>query len=183
MKKHYQLNGEDVVLDDLQLESVRDFDGHTSQLLSYNLNGHVMNYEICLHDSIHGMLYKVDAEGPKHQVGEFQVLPGMGGKGLVINYAGIIWRCDELVTNKRKKVDLGDAPIISPMPGKILKILVEQGESVAKGQPLLILEAMKMEHTLKAPRAGVVAAILKAQGDSIDGGIILVKLEPADEGA
>ena len=61
----------------------------------------------------------------------------------------------------------GDDPggrLTAPMPGKVIALLAEAGKRIEKGAPLLVLEAMKMEHTIKAPRAGVVKAFLLRAG-------------------
>ena len=63
------------------------------------------------------------------------------------------------------------------MPGVVLKILVKQGDVVAKGAPLLILEAMKMEHQIIAPREGAIAAVNCSEGEMVQPGIDLVTLE------
>jgi len=63
------------------------------------------------------------------------------------------------------------------MPGKVIAVLVEKGARVEKGAPLVILEAMKMEHTITAPRAGTVAAIRFAAGEQVDEGVDLLILE------
>lgn len=62
----------------------------------------------------------------------------------------------------------------APMPGLVLKILVKQGDVVAKGAPLLILEAMKMEHQITAPYDGTVAAIHCKEGELVQPGVELV---------
>jgi acyl-CoA carboxylase subunit alpha len=67
----------------------------------------------------------------------------------------------------------------SPMPGKVLKILVETGQKVSAGDPLIILEAMKMEHTMRAALDGVVEAVLVSQGEVIAPGQLLVQMAPA----
>lgn len=67
--------------------------------------------------------------------------------------------------------------LLSPMPGKILKISVKVGDLVEKGQALLVMEAMKMEHTLKAPHAGTVKALPFSEGDQVQGGTELLILE------
>ena len=67
--------------------------------------------------------------------------------------------------------------IISPMPGKILQINVKTGDLVKSGQTLLVMEAMKMEHTIKSPRSGTVSNIPWNRGDRVEGGIILMELE------
>jgi propionyl-CoA carboxylase alpha chain len=66
----------------------------------------------------------------------------------------------------------------SPMPGQVLKILVETGQQVRKGEALVILEAMKMEHTLRAAIDGVVAAILVKTGAVVAPGEVLIHVNP-----
>ncbi|HLG14224.1 MAG TPA: acetyl-CoA carboxylase biotin carboxylase subunit [Blastocatellia bacterium] len=64
----------------------------------------------------------------------------------------------------------------APMPGQVLKILVTVGQSVSAGDPLVILEAMKMEQTLRASSGGVVEAVLVKQGDVVAPGDVLVEI-------
>jgi 3-methylcrotonyl-CoA carboxylase alpha subunit len=64
----------------------------------------------------------------------------------------------------------------SPMPGKVLKILVETGQKVSAGDPLIILEAMKMEHTMRAALDGVVESILVGDGEVVGPGQLLVQI-------
>lgn len=66
--------------------------------------------------------------------------------------------------------------IESPMPGTILDIKVSAGESVTCGQPVLVLEAMKMENDICAPRDGVVTSICVGKGDSVESGSLLYTL-------
>ncbi len=70
--------------------------------------------------------------------------------------------------------DLPNNRVVSPMPGTIIARLVEPGARVEKGQPLLVREAMKMEHTLKAPGAGVLTAFRCAVGEPVSEGVELV---------
>jgi 3-methylcrotonyl-CoA carboxylase alpha subunit len=70
-----------------------------------------------------------------------------------------------------------DGAILSPMPGKIVSVAVKAGAKVAKGEPLLVLEAMKMEHTLTAPFAGKVAELKAKAGEQVSEGVVLAKLE------
>jgi 3-methylcrotonyl-CoA carboxylase alpha subunit len=67
--------------------------------------------------------------------------------------------------------------LVAPMPGKVIALLAEPGRAVEKGAPLLVLEAMKMEHTVLAPRAGVVRSFRFAPGDQVGEGDELVELE------
>lgn len=67
----------------------------------------------------------------------------------------------------------GGTTIAAPMPGTILNILVRQGETVTKGQTLLILEAMKMENKIKSGIDGVVASIAVKEGETVNTGQVL----------
>ncbi|MGA0600383.1 biotin carboxylase N-terminal domain-containing protein [Caulobacter sp. KR2-114] len=73
----------------------------------------------------------------------------------------------------------GDGAIRSPMPGRIVTLAAQAGAQVAKGAPLVTLEAMKMEHAMTAPFDGVVAEVSVAVGDQVTEGAVLVRLEPA----
>jgi propionyl-CoA carboxylase alpha chain/3-methylcrotonyl-CoA carboxylase alpha subunit len=73
----------------------------------------------------------------------------------------------------------GDGAVRSPMPGKIVAVAVREGAKVAKGAPLVTLEAMKMEHALAAPFDGKVAELKVKAGDQVSEGVLLVKLEHA----
>jgi len=67
-------------------------------------------------------------------------------------------------------------PIKAPMPGLILKILVTEGQTLKKGDPVLILEAMKMENVFKSPTDAVVKSINIEQGQAVEKGQILIDL-------
>jgi geranyl-CoA carboxylase alpha subunit len=67
----------------------------------------------------------------------------------------------------------------APMPGVVTRVLVSSGDAVTRGQPLLTLEAMKMEHVIRAPTEGRVARVLARPGELVNGGAALVELEPA----
>ena len=69
----------------------------------------------------------------------------------------------------------------APMPGKVLSLNVAEGDTVTKGQKLLVLEAMKMEHALAAPRDGVIASVLISAGDQVGDGDALVTLVEDEE--
>lgn len=68
-------------------------------------------------------------------------------------------------------------PVKAPMPGMILKILVEPGQAIQKGDRLLILEAMKMENVLKASHPGVVKAIRAEERTAVEKGAVLIEME------
>jgi biotin carboxyl carrier protein len=69
------------------------------------------------------------------------------------------------------------AAITAPMPGTVIKVLVEPGTHVTARQPLVVLEAMKMETPLVAPYDATVRAVHVAEGDRVAGGALLVELE------
>jgi 3-methylcrotonyl-CoA carboxylase alpha subunit len=71
--------------------------------------------------------------------------------------------------------------LTAPMPGRIVAVLVEPGATIAKGTPLVIMEAMKMEYTIAAPRDGVVAEIHYAVGAVVNEGAELLAFSPAGE--
>jgi 3-methylcrotonyl-CoA carboxylase alpha subunit len=63
------------------------------------------------------------------------------------------------------------------MPGRVIAVFVEPGARITSGQALLVVEAMKMEHSLRAPRDGVVASVVCKVGDQVEEGRELVVLE------
>jgi biotin carboxyl carrier protein len=75
------------------------------------------------------------------------------------------------------KTSGGPARIVAPMPGKIVRVLVTQGQAVEAGQGLVVIEAMKMENELKAPRAGFIKDVSARDGQAVDAGALLVVLE------
>jgi biotin carboxyl carrier protein len=71
----------------------------------------------------------------------------------------------------------GAAEIVSPMPGKIVRILVERGTHVEAGDGVVVVEAMKMQNEMKAPKAGVVVSINAAEGATVSAGDVLAVIE------
>jgi 3-methylcrotonyl-CoA carboxylase alpha subunit len=75
---------------------------------------------------------------------------------------------------------VADGAIVSPMPGKLIAVDVGQGDAVKKGQKLVTLEAMKMEHSLVAPFDGIVAELNAAEGAQVSEGTLLVRIEKGE---
>jgi len=90
----------------------------------------------------------------------------VGGKDVVLSSS----------TRKKKKGE-GEGHMLSPMPGKILSVLVNVGDEIKKGDTVLIMEAMKMEHPIKASKDGKVIKVFFKEGEQIEGGIELVEME------
>jgi biotin carboxyl carrier protein len=71
----------------------------------------------------------------------------------------------------------GRRAIVAPMPGRVVKVLVERGQAVAARQGVVVVEAMKMENELRAPRAGTVSEVLVSEGMSVEAHATLVVIE------
>jgi 3-methylcrotonyl-CoA carboxylase alpha subunit len=72
--------------------------------------------------------------------------------------------------------DIAGGRLTAPMPGRVIQLLVAAGEAVRQGQAMMVIEAMKMEHTIAAPRDGVVEAVHYAAGDPVEEGAELIAL-------
>ena len=71
---------------------------------------------------------------------------------------------------------MGEGGLTAPMPGTVREVLVKTGQRVREGQPMMILEAMKMEHQISAPESGEVSSIYFMEGDRVDMGEILISI-------
>jgi propionyl-CoA carboxylase alpha chain len=72
--------------------------------------------------------------------------------------------------------------LVAPMPGSVVRVLVEPGAAVTKGDALVVLEAMKMEHTVASPSDGTVGEVRVTAGQQVDAGSVLVVVETAESG-
>jgi 3-methylcrotonyl-CoA carboxylase alpha subunit len=84
---------------------------------------------------------------------------------------------DPLDVTQYEAVAAGEGSVRSPLPGKIIDLKVKAGDTVSRGQPLLVLEAMKMEHTLAAPADGTVKSVRYGVGEQVPEGAELVEFE------
>jgi biotin carboxyl carrier protein len=73
--------------------------------------------------------------------------------------------------------DAGRAQVKAPMPGKVVRVLVETGQAVEAGQALIVVEAMKMQNELKSPKAGTVTELRAATGATVNAGDVLAVIE------
>lgn len=94
---------------------------------------------------------------------------------------GQTWRIEPLRSSGNAADSASDGAIISPMPGRVIGVAVMAGQAVIKGQKLLTLEAMKMEHSLIAPFDGVVTALNAQEGGQVSEGILLVQIAQAEK--
>lgn len=142
---------------------------------------------------------EIRVHGPETGVTAQGNLDGDGSIDAVIDgqrlRAGVVRQGDEIVillpgeshrltiVDPRAAGDVeesGGGRLTAPMPGKIVQVLVADGAAVEKGQPLLILEAMKMEHTISAPGRGTVAKVNFGAGDQVTEGAVLLQFEAAE---
>ncbi len=97
---------------------------------------------------------------------------------LTILHSGYSYQLDILnKTEYSGDEEAAPGSLSSPMPGKVIEVLVQEGDKVKKGTALIILEAMKMEHTISAPLDGTVTALHYAAGDMLDEGVELLVVE------
>tara|TARA_B100000945_G_C20300862_1_gene557974 strand:- start:99 stop:608 length:510 start_codon:yes stop_codon:yes gene_type:complete len=98
-----------------------------------------------------------------------------------VHYKGkiTIWSEMSLATNTNQIEDAGS--LIAPMPGKILKMCVNEGENVTSGQDLVLMEAMKMEHRITSPIAGTVTKIHFNEGQQVEQGNLLIEVEEIED--
>jgi 3-methylcrotonyl-CoA carboxylase alpha subunit len=106
------------------------------------------------------------------------------GAALAIFIGGASWVFEEIdPLAPPEAADIGGGRLTAPMPGRVVELLVAPGATVQKGQPMMVIEAMKMEHTIAAPRDGVVAAVNFAAGDLVEEGAEVIALKETDAGA
>jgi 3-methylcrotonyl-CoA carboxylase alpha subunit len=94
---------------------------------------------------------------------------------------GAVWEVTAWRKDGAGGAAAGSGAILSPMPGKVIAVDVAKGDSVTKGQKLLTLEAMKMEHTLTAPFDGVVAELNATPGAQVQVEALLARVEKGEE--
>ena len=160
MDKVFTINGKEV--------KVQDFK-HTHDTVTFTYESKNYFYSLIGRDG-HEMI--LDDKG-----GRFKAAVGSTKDGDTM----VIARGKEAVisdsSKKMKKAGAHAGGIASPMPGKIFKILKEAGSEVKKGEAILILEAMKMEHSIRSDKDGKVKKIFFQIGQLVQGGVLLAEVE------
>lgn len=102
--------------------------------------------------------------------------PEIGWTGDVAHVVGLRGAVDLTLRPRfgSAEVEMDPGSLTSPMPGRILSVLVGPGDTVGKGDPLIVMEAMKMEHTLRSPVDGTVESVSASPGEQVEGNIVLV---------
>jgi len=103
------------------------------------------------------------------------------GDRVIVFSQGTAWGFDRAIRGSGSS-SAHDGDILAPMPGKVIAVDVALGQAVEPGQRLLVLEAMKMEHALAAPFAGIVAELGVSEGAQVQVETLLARIEPADAG-
>lgn len=163
-----------VIVDGQELEvNLDSLDGKGS------IDGKGFDLDVSKQDS---MAYHLEYKGKKYNA---QVLPGDDGKKPKIRVNGLSYdtelidKYDELIKSlgmeSLTKVEIKE--LKSPMPGLVIKIDVKPGDSIVKGDPLMILEAMKMENQIKAKGEGLIAEILVNEGQAVEKNELLIRFE------
>jgi biotin carboxyl carrier protein len=108
-----------------------------------------------------------------------ETVPGLlavrDGRNVWVHFRGETWRV-ERVAERPAGAPEEEHDLNAPMPGRVVKVLVSEGDVVKKGQALLLLEAMKMEHEIRAPRDGSVTKVFRAAGEMVAMGDPLVEI-------
>ena len=95
------------------------------------------------------------------------------------NTENVVSNIDPITTKQKKSVQVGGVEVKSGTAGKVVKIAAELGQSVKAGDPLVIIEAMKMEIPIVASVDGTVVSIHVSDGESIEAGVLLATLNEA----
>lgn len=121
---------------------------------------------------VDGIAYDVTLEGDTAQVGDATY--DLEVAGLSVTSGS---RAPLGAPAASAQVHAGDGAIVAIMPGKVTRVLVEEGQEVEDGEAVCVLEAMKMENELRADRDGVVGAVHVSPGDDVEKDQVLVTLE------
>lgn len=160
MEKTFSINGQEIKVQDYK---------NNGDSVSFVLNGKNHFYMLVSKDGSEMILdnggrFKA-AVGTPNRDGDSVIMAN--GREAIGSVAG----------KKVKKAGAHAGGLTSPMPGKIFKVLKEAGSEVKKGEPILILEAMKMEHSIRSDKDGKVKKINYKVGELVQGGVTLAEVE------
>src|SRR5690606_18045154 len=158
--------------------------GHREQRLELHAQGSQGDYRIEIGDHAHQVTGARLARGSlslriDDHARSFQVLD-RGGE-VIVHDGERRLRLQSLAMYRHEAgaSDSGADSVVAPMPGRVVLVKAAPGDAVAAGQEVMVIEAMKMELSLKAPRDGTVAEVRAAAGEFVDADAVLVKLEDA----
>lgn len=156
----------------------RDFEGERSVSARFD-SGH-WRCRVEGGDPIEALLLGWDSDGLRVRIGGTLKRFGLDRTGerftlFSPSHTYVLDRIDPLAA--ATGADQSDHALTAPMPGKVTAVFVQKGDAVKAGTSLMILEAMKMEHTIKAPADGVIETLPYAEGDQVGDGAVLVTFE------
>lgn len=150
----------------------------------FSLSRHGDGWEAVAGDVVRRIevLHLDDGEAILRVDGDRQVVPYViVGDEIHLDFRGEVLTAEVSVGSRRKKGRSKEHSMAAPMPALVMKIVAEPGQEVAKGDSLLILEAMKMEHQIRAPYDGVVEEIRCKEGEMVQPPDDLVVLTPSEQ--
>ncbi|MCE1200394.1 MAG: biotin/lipoyl-binding protein [Marinilabiliales bacterium] len=166
MQLEFKVNGRNAVVKEISRDG---------NLLTVSVDGRIYEVDV---DKVSGEEYSILSEGKSHNI---EVIPTADPKVYRVNTfhfnfdVGINDAESRFLQKRQSKGGDGTFDQIrSPMPGKVVKVLVQKGSKVEKGETVVILSAMKMESEYKAGCSGVVSKVAVKEGDTVDGNQLLV---------
>ena len=131
-----------------------------------SLNGKMINLDVVMsEDGFCSLLYEgrsYNAESVSHSEGKYTITTDFKHFDIELSNPQ-----KKYLRNRNKDMDETQESIVSPMPGKIIKVMVEENQKVQKGDPLLVIEAMKMQSTYTAAQDAEVENVAVSEGDSV----------------
>jgi biotin carboxyl carrier protein len=106
-----------------------------------------------------------------------QVAVATGAGATWVFVDGNVWTVEDATRERSGRKRGGDTTVMAPMPATVVSINTSPGQPVKEGDTLIVLEAMKMELPIRAPRSGVVKAVHCVQGELVQPGINLLEIE------
>jgi 3-methylcrotonyl-CoA carboxylase alpha subunit len=108
---------------------------------------------------------------------QVRVAVATGGDATWVFVDGNVWRVEEPATERVRAKGRGDNSVMAPMPATVVMIHTAPGQPVSEGDTVIVLEAMKMEMPIRAPRSGVVTAVHCRKGELVQPGVNLIEIE------
>jgi 3-methylcrotonyl-CoA carboxylase alpha subunit len=99
------------------------------------------------------------------------------GSEIHLSWRGVVYRLREEAEGSQVEPRSAAGGLEAPMPGKVIAVMVAPGQAVRRGDGVLVVEAMKMENTVRAPRDGTVRSLAVTVGDMVSPGMVLVEIE------